>query len=47
MKTEKKKIKVSDFKIRLRIDSRTVITVTNEHSLKAWKSRYPEAVEVI
>jgi len=46
MKTGKKKTKVSDFKVKLRIDHRTVITVTNEHSLKSWKSRYPNAIEV-
>ena len=47
MKTEKKKVvKASDFKVKLRIDHRTVITVTNEHSLKSWKARYPSAVEI-
>ncbi|MBS1637075.1 MAG: hypothetical protein JST26_14250 [Bacteroidetes bacterium] len=46
MKTEKKKEKSSDFKVKLRIDHRTVITVTNENSLKSWKARYPAAIEI-
>jgi len=46
MKTVKKQTKVSDFKVKLRIDHRTVITVTNENSLKSWKARYPDAVQV-
>lgn len=46
MKTEFKKNKNSSFKVKLRLDHKTVITVTNINSLKSWKERYPNAVEI-
>jgi hypothetical protein len=40
-------IKGSTYLVKLRIDRRTVITVRNKESLKNWKAKYPEAVEVL
>jgi hypothetical protein len=31
---------------KLRIDSRTIITVKSKEALKMWKEKYPNAVEV-
>ncbi|MBC7863159.1 MAG: hypothetical protein IAF38_09305 [Bacteroidia bacterium] len=31
---------------KLRIDSRTIITVKSKEALKMWKDKYPNAVEV-
>jgi hypothetical protein len=39
-------IKGSTYITKLRIDNRTVITVRTKESLKNWKAKYPEAVEV-
>ena len=39
-------IKGSTYLVKLRIDNRTVITVRTKESLKNWKSKYPDAVEV-
>lgn len=40
-------IKGSTYLVKLRIDRRTVITVRSKESLKNWKAKYPEAVEVL
>ena len=40
-------IKGTTYITKLRIDARTVITVRTKESLKAWKSKYPGAVEVV
>lgn len=39
-------IKGSTYIVKLRIDPRTVITVRTKESLKNWKSKYPDAVEL-
>jgi hypothetical protein len=39
-------IKGSTYLTKLRIDARTVIIVRTKESLKNWKAKYPEAVEV-
>lgn len=39
--------KVGNYLVKLRIDKRTVIMVRTAESLKAWKSKYPDAVEVL
>ncbi|MBA3664587.1 MAG: hypothetical protein ACXVC6_12455 [Bacteroidia bacterium] len=44
---KKAEIKGSTYLVKLRIDRRTVITVRNKESLKNWKAKYPDAVEVI
>lgn len=48
MKTliKRREVKGSTYLVKLRIDSRTVITVRTKESLKNWKSKYPDAVEV-
>jgi hypothetical protein len=48
MKTivKKSEIKGSTYLVKLRIDNRTVITVRTKESLKNWKAKYPDAVEV-
>lgn len=52
MRTMKAKIKKaaevkgSTYLVKLRIDARTVITVRTKESLKNWKSKYPNAVEL-
>ena len=48
MKTiaKRSEIKGSTYLVKLRIDSRTVITVRTKESLKNWKAKYPAAVEV-
>lgn len=48
-KASPKKIEVkgSTYLVKLRIDRRTVITVRNKESLKNWKAKYPDAIEVI
>jgi hypothetical protein len=43
---KKPEIKGTTYLTKLRIDSRTVITVRTKESLKNWKAKYPEAVEV-
>lgn len=50
MKTKIKKateVKGSTYLVKLRIDPRTVITVRTKESLKNWKSKYPNAVELV
>jgi hypothetical protein len=39
--------KVGNYLVKLRIDKRTVIMVRTAESLKVWKSKYPDAVEVL
>jgi hypothetical protein len=39
--------KVGSYLVKLRIDKRTVIMVRNAESLKVWKSKYPDAVELL
>lgn len=47
MKTAtRKEVKGTTYLVKLRIDSRTVITVRTKESLKSWKAKYPDAVEV-
>lgn len=45
--TKKAEIKGSTYLVKLRIDPRTVITVRTKESLKNWKAKYPDAVEVL
>lgn len=49
MKTVAKRseVKGSTYLVKLRIDARTVIMVRTKESLKNWKAKYPDAVEVI
>jgi hypothetical protein len=47
MKATPKKIEKSDYLVKLRIDKRTIILVRTPESLKNWKSKYPNAVEVL
>ncbi|MBX3164915.1 MAG: hypothetical protein KF900_10590 [Bacteroidetes bacterium] len=42
----RKEVKGSTYLTKLRIDNRTVVTVRTKESLKNWKEKYPEAVEV-
>jgi hypothetical protein len=44
---KKVEIKGSTYLVKLRIDHRTVITVRSKESLKNWKAKYPNAVEVL
>jgi hypothetical protein len=44
---KKAEIKGTTYLVKLRIDRRTVITVRNKESLKNWKAKYPDAVEVV
>lgn len=52
MRTTKSKVKKtaevkgSTYLVKLRIDARTVITVRTKESLKNWKTKYPNAVEL-
>jgi hypothetical protein len=49
MKAKIKKVaevKGSTYLVKLRIDARTVITVRTKESLKNWKAKYPNAVEL-
>ena len=39
-------VKGSTYLVKLRIDARTVITVRTKESLKNWKAKYPNAVEL-
>ncbi|MDI9342214.1 MAG: hypothetical protein QM534_16690 [Sediminibacterium sp.] len=39
--------KIGSYLVKLRIDKRTVIMVRTAESLKMWKSKYPDAVEVL
>ncbi|MDI1355031.1 MAG: hypothetical protein PSX36_08935 [bacterium] len=43
---KRSEIKGSTYLVKLRIDNRTVITVRTKESLKNWKAKYPEAVEI-
>jgi hypothetical protein len=43
---KKSEVKGSTYLVKLRIDARTVITVRTKESLKNWKTKYPDAVEV-
>jgi hypothetical protein len=40
-------IKGSTYLVKLRIDNRTVIIVRTKESLRNWKAKYPDAVEVL
>lgn len=44
--TKREEIKGSTYLVKLRIDSRTVITVRTKESLKNWKAKYPDAIEI-
>ena len=43
---KRSEIKGITYITKLRIDLRTVVMVRTKESLKNWKSKYPEAVEV-
>jgi len=43
---KRSEIKGSTYLVKLRIDARTVITVRTKESLKNWKAKYPDAVEI-
>lgn len=43
----RKEIKGTTYLTKLRIDHKTVITVRTKESLKNWKSKYPDAVEIL
>lgn len=45
--SKRSEVKGSTYLVKLRIDARTVITVRTKESLKNWKAKYPDAVEVI
>lgn len=47
LKVRKQEIKGSTYLVKLRIDHKTVITVRTKESLKNWKSKYPDAVELL
>jgi hypothetical protein len=36
-----------EWKVRLRIDHRTVITIKSKEALRMWKEKYPNAEEVV
>jgi hypothetical protein len=42
----KAEVKGSTYLVKLRIDSKTVITVRTKESLRNWKSKYPNAIEL-
>lgn len=44
--TKRQEVKGSTYLVKLRIDARTVITVRTKESLKNWKAKYPDAVEI-
>jgi hypothetical protein len=44
--SKRSEVKGSTYLVKLRIDARTVITVRTKESLKNWKAKYPDAVEV-
>lgn len=39
-------VKGTTYLVKLRIDPKTVITVRTKESLKNWKTKFPEAVEI-
>ncbi len=43
---KRSEIKGSTYLVKLRIDARTVITVRTKESLKNWKTKYPDAIEI-
>lgn len=43
---KKSEVKGATYLVKLRIDPRTVITVRTKESLKNWKAKYPDAVEI-
>jgi hypothetical protein len=45
--TRKKEEVKNEYLVKLRIDKRTVVMVRNAQSLKNWKAKYPDAVEVL
>ena len=45
-KIKKPEIKGTTYIVKLRIDSKTVITVRTKESLKTLKAKYPDAVEL-
>ncbi len=48
MRASKKHIEIKqEYLVKLRIDKKTIIMVRNEASLKTWKSKYPNAVELL
>ncbi|HQQ94845.1 MAG TPA: hypothetical protein PLQ93_09835 [Bacteroidia bacterium] len=46
-KLQRQEIKGTTYLVKLRIDPKTVIMVRTKESLKNWKSKYPEAEEII
>lgn len=46
IKIKKPEIKGTTYIVKLRIDSKTVITVRTKESLKNWKIKFPDAVEL-
>lgn len=48
MRSTKKHIEIKqEYHCKLRIDKRTIVMVRNAESLKNWKAKYPNAVEVL
>lgn len=47
LKVRKQEIKGTTYFVKLRIDPKTVITVRTKESLKNWKAKYPDAIELI
>ena len=46
LKVRKQEIKGTTYFVKLRIDAKTVITVRTKESLKNWKTKYPDAIEL-
>jgi hypothetical protein len=44
---KRNEVKGSTYLVKLKIDARTTILVRTPESLKRWKAKYPNAVEVI
>ncbi|MBL7902664.1 MAG: hypothetical protein JNK73_11770 [Bacteroidia bacterium] len=47
VKFKRQEVKGSTYLVKLRIDPKTVIMVRTKESLKNWKTKYPDAVEII
>ncbi len=47
MKAKKNVEHKNEYLVKLRIDKRTIIMVRNAASLKNWKAKYPNAVELL
>ena len=46
VKVKRQEVKGDTYLVKLRIDPKTVIMVRTKESLKNWKAKYPDAVEV-